>query len=68
MDNSMEKGLDWANLWSLRMSGEQCDTYGMTMAHERESYCEAKRSKYDLQLAIQTYGTTLWCDMFERTK
>ena len=40
MDNSMEKGgLDWANSWSLRMSGEQCDTYGTTMARERESYC-----------------------------
>ena len=35
---------------------------------ERESYCEAKRSKYDSQLTIQIYGTTLWCDKCKQTK
>ena len=31
-------------------------------------YCEAKRSKYDSQLAIPINGTTLWRDTCERTK
>ena len=62
MDNSMEKGgLDWANSWSLRMSGEQRDTYGMTKARERESFCsEAK------QIRLAARNTNLWNNPFMR--
>ena len=36
-------GLDWANLWSLRMYGEQRDTYGTTICASESRI--AKRSE-----------------------
>ena len=33
-----KKGLDWTNSLFLRMSGEKRNTYGTTMARERELY------------------------------
>ena len=67
MDNSMEKrGLDWSNLWSLRMLVEQRDTYGND--YGAQARVVLIKHKYNSQLAIQTYGTTLWCDKCERTK
>ena len=59
-------GLDWANSWSLRMSGEQRDTYGTTMARERESYgttMARERESYcneAKQIRLAARNTNLW--------
>ena len=55
MDNSMEKrGLNWSNLWSLRMSVEQRDTYG----NDYGAQARVVLSEAQIQLAAR--NTNLW--------
>ena len=42
------------------MSGEKLNTYGTTMAREREAYCEAK------QIRLAARNTNLWNDPLVR--
>ena len=55
MDNSMEKGgLDCSNLWSLRMSVEQCDTYG------NDYGARARGVLSEAQIQLAACNTNLW--------
>ena len=65
MDNLMERGARLGKFVVLKNVWRTARYVWNNYLCERESYCEAKRSKYDSQLAMQTYGTTLWCDRRE---